>query len=730
VSSRRPTPSCGARSSGLERERGGALVGERVRMTALERALDVRYAGQAYELNVPFARDWRARFHALHAERFGHADATRPLEVVTVRVRARGGGASVPRDPLPRRGSSSRRRAARGMVRRTARRRAGASSRSVARGLARARPCDRLRVQRDDGRAARVARADRAERRPRAGARQMSVDPLGLELANHRLAAIAEEMGVVLGRTALSPNIKERRDYSCAVFDAAGGLVAHAAHIPVHLGSTPLSVRAAMQAVRHGARRRRRAERPVRGGTHLPDVTVVAPVYARGARRPFAFVADRAHHADIGGMEPGSMPVGTDIFQEGVRLPPIKLVAGGRVVDDVLALFLANTRVPHERRGDLDAQCAALRVGAVAARRAGGAGRRHGAARARLPRAAGPRRAPHARAAPPPARGDVSRDGRARRRRHGARNLPIRVAITLRGGRARIDFTGTAPQVRGPVNANLAVTRSAVLYVFAALAGGEVPTNDGIARPLDIVAPEGSLVNARPPAAVAGGNVETSQRIVDVLLRALAKAAPDRVPAASTGSMNNVALGGVTTARVRLLRDARGRRGRRTGRPGRVGHAHAHDEHDEHADRGARGVLSAARAALRAPHGLGRRGRWRGGDGLVRELELLADARVTLLTERRDGRAIRPRGRRPRPAWSQRARARRTRRDVAGEGYARRATGRSAARRDAGRRRLRPPPEVAGRAGARGAPGFVRPPGPSRSTRRDARGSRSASRAG
>ena len=147
----------------------------------------------------------------------------------------------------------------------------------------------------------------------------MKVDPIGLELANHRLAAIAEEMGVVLGRTALSPNIKERRDYSCAVFDAAGGLVAHAAHIPVHLGSTPLSVRAAMQAVRMAPGDVVVLNDPFAGGTHLPDVTVVAPVYVRGARRPFAFVADRAHHADIGGMEPGSMPVGTDIFQEGVR---------------------------------------------------------------------------------------------------------------------------------------------------------------------------------------------------------------------------------------------------------------------------------------------------------------------------------------------------------------------------------------------------------------------------
>lgn len=465
---------------------------------------------------------------------------------------------------------------------------------------------------------------------------QVSVDPIGLELANHRLAAIAEEMGVVLGRTALSPNIKERRDYSCAVFDAAGGLVAHAAHIPVHLGSTPLSVRAAMAAVRMAPGDVVVLNDPFAGGTHLPDVTVVAPVYARGARRPFAFVADRAHHADIGGMAPGSMPVGTDIFQEGVRLPPIKLVSGGRFVDDVLALFLANTRVPHERRGDLDAQCAALRVGATRlgelASRVGGTARLARDFRAlqdhaeRLMRAL-LRRLP---AGTYRAMDVMDDDG------HGARNLPIRVAVTLRGGRARIDFTGTAPQVRGPVNANLAVTRSAVLYVFAALAGGEVPTNDGIARPLDIVAPEGSLVNARLPAAVAGGNVETSQRIVDVLLRALAKAAPDRVPAASTGSMNNVALGGVHDGRAFAYYETlAGGAGGGPGVPGAAG-THTHMTNTMNTPIEALEAyypLRVRRYALRA--GSGGAGRWRGGDGLVRELEFLADARVTLLTERR-----------------------------------------------------------------------------------------------
>jgi N-methylhydantoinase B len=463
----------------------------------------------------------------------------------------------------------------------------------------------------------------------------MKVDPLALELADHRLAAIAEEMGVVLGRTAVSPNIKERRDYSCAVFDAGGGLVAQAAHIPVHLGSTPMSVRAAIDAGAMAPGDVVMLNDPFAGGTHLPDVTVVAPVYLRGGRRPFAYVANRAHHADIGGMEPGSMPVAIDVFQEGVRVPPIRIVAGGRVVDDVLALFLANTRVPHERRGDLDAQWAALRAGVdrlrALARRLG---------RARLARdfralqdhAEAMMRAT-LRALPAGtyrATDWLDDDGL------GTSRIPLRVAVTIGRGRARVDFSGSSAQVRGPVNANFAVTRSAVLYVFTALAGGTLPANDGVARPLDVVAPPGSIVHALLPAAVAGGNVETSQRIVDVLLRALAKAAPDRVPAASTGSMNNVALGGVVGGRAFAYYETlAGGAGAGPGRDGASG-VHTHMTNTLNTPIEALEAyypIRVRRYALRP--GSGGPGRWRGGDGLVREIELLADARVTLLTERR-----------------------------------------------------------------------------------------------
>src|SRR5579871_7059779 len=194
--------------------------------------------------------------------------------------------------------------------------------------------------------------------------RVMRLDPVTLAVMNNRLAAVAEEMGVVLGQTGFSPNIKERRDFSCALFDGAGELVAQAAHIPVHLGSTPLSVRAAIKRLELGPGDVAAVNDPFAGGTHLPDLTLVAPIFVAGERRPFAFAANRAHHADIGGMAPGSMALATEIYQEGFRLPPVKLVAGGAPVRDVFELFLANTRVREEREGDLRAQIAALNVGA------------------------------------------------------------------------------------------------------------------------------------------------------------------------------------------------------------------------------------------------------------------------------------------------------------------------------------------------------------------------------
>jgi len=465
----------------------------------------------------------------------------------------------------------------------------------------------------------------------------MTIDPVTLAVFNHRFAAIAEEMGGALCRSAFSPNIKERRDFSCAVFDAAGALVAQAAHIPVHLGSAGLSVQAAIAAVRM-----RRGDvvvlnDPFAGGTHLPDVTVVAPVFVGAARRPVAYVANRAHHADIGGASPGSMPLATEVYQEGLRLPPVRLVAGGRLVADVLTLFLANTRVAEERRGDLLAQLAALRLGEQRV--------------AALVQTAGPGAATLAMAA---LQAYSERLLRAALRRlpRGvyravdwmdddgllARRIPLRVAVRLAGDRAVVDFSGTAPQVPGGINANHAVTLAAVLYSFQSLAESDIPANAGLLRPLRVVTPPGTLVNARFPAAMAGGNVETSQRIVDVVWRALAQAAGDRVPAASNGSMNNCALGGYDPGRGRhfaYYETIGGGAGGGPHGPGLAGvHTHMTNTLNTPVE-----VLEAAYPLRVTRYGFrpgsGGRGHHPGGDGIVRELEFLAPATVTLLTERR-----------------------------------------------------------------------------------------------
>lgn len=469
----------------------------------------------------------------------------------------------------------------------------------------------------------------------------MKTDPITLEVYNHRFAAIADEMGVALCRSAFSPNIKERRDFSCALFDRDGEMVAQAAHIPVHLGSTPMSVRAARAAREMSPGDVVVLNDPFAGGTHLPDVTVVAPVFLDGGSRPFAFVANRAHHADIGGAAPGSMSLSTEIYQEGLRLPPVHLVRGGELCADVVDLFLANTRVREERRGDLLAQLAALRLGAtrlrslVEARGEAAVADAMGALQdysARLLQAA-LRQLPD---------GVYRAEDRLDDDGTGNREVKIRVAIEIRGGRAIFDFEGTSPQVSGGVNSNPAVTTAAVLYCLQLVAGMEIPANAGLQRPVRIAIPEGSLLHPRFPAAVAGGNVETSQRTVDAILRALALAAPDRIPAASGGSMNNLALGGFDPACAKefayyeTIACGAGAGPLRTG-------ASAVQTHMTNTWNTPVEALEAAyplrvvRYAIR--RGSGGVGAHRGGDGVEREIEALAPMRVTLLTDRRRTRA-------------------------------------------------------------------------------------------
>ncbi len=478
----------------------------------------------------------------------------------------------------------------------------------------------------------------RAVKRARRGRRSRpALDGVRLSLYQGLFAACAEEMGAALMLAAHSPNIKERLDHSCAVFDGRGLLVAQAAHIPVHLGSMPRAVEAALRLGPLGPGDTVLLNDPYAGGTHLPDLTLVSPVYLARGRAPDFVVASRAHHADVGGAAPGSMPLAREVYEEGLRLPPVFLRRAGRLQRDVLALVLANVRTPDERRADLAAQLGAQATGE---RRLHELARRSGAAElsraaAALMRYAARRMHAALRALP---RGtfrfeDVLDDD-------GLGHGPVRIAVCVRrhGGRLRVDFTGSSPQTPGPVNAVEPVTRAATSYAVRCVLGGDLPINDGLFRALEIVAPPGSVVNPRPPAAVGAGNVETSQRIVDVVLGALARALPDRVPAASSGTMNNLLIGGVDPRRGTPFAYYETLAGGHGAGPGWDG-ASAMQAHMTNTRNTPIESLEHAYPlrvrATRIRRGSGGSGRWRGGDGVFREIELLADARVTVIAERR-----------------------------------------------------------------------------------------------
>jgi N-methylhydantoinase B len=456
-----------------------------------------------------------------------------------------------------------------------------------------------------------------------------------LEVFQHLFAAVAEEMGAALRRSAFSPNIKERLDFSCAVFDARGRMASQAAHIPVHLGAMPEAVRSCLKHLELAPGDAALLNDPYLGGTHLPDITVVSPVYFEGER--LAFVANRAHHADVGGVSPGSMPLAEEVFQEGLILPPVRIQRGGIVEDDLLRVILANVRTPRERLGDLRAQLAANhrgidRIQSLAARY--GALGVNAAMDALILYA---ERMTRRLIASLPQGTYVFED---QMDDDGFDSQParIRVAVTLRGEEAVVDFTGTSPQRRGGINAVLPITAAAVAYVFRSLIGLDIPANSGCLEPIHILAPEGSLVNPRPPASVAAGNVETSQRIVDVLLGALAQACPDRVPAASQGTMNNLTIGGGDPARGRPFTYYETIGGGMGARPGKDGAAAIHSHMTNTWNTPVEALEFAYPLRVREVsirRGSGGAGKWRGGDGMVREIELLANARVTILSDRR-----------------------------------------------------------------------------------------------
>jgi len=464
-------------------------------------------------------------------------------------------------------------------------------------------------------------------------------DPVELAIFQNMVHSIAEEMGAALRRTALSPNIKERRDYSCAVFDGQARVIAMGDHMPVHLGSMPMSVQAAVDAINLAPGDMAILNDPYAGGTHLPDITMVLPVFRDNQNAPEFYIAARAHHADVGGMFAGSMGPANEIYQEGIRIPPVRIKRAGAINREVLDLILSNVRTPQEREGDLDAQMGACHVGE---QRIQELMQRYDAPRlAALVEALlnHSEQLIRAQLRTMPA-GEFSAEDYLDN--DGVTEQPRKIAVQIRfnpgDASVHIDFTGSSPQVAGSVNAVRAITLSACFYVLRCLLGENAPPTAGILRPLTLHTPKGSIVDALPPAAVAGGNVETSQRIVDVLLRALAQAIPERVPAASAGTMSNFTIGGIDP---------------RSGEPFTYYETAAGGMGARPTMNGISGVQTHMTNSLNTPiealeyaypfrvhhygyrYGSGGAGQFTGGDGFIRELELLADAEVTLLAERR-----------------------------------------------------------------------------------------------
>ena len=458
----------------------------------------------------------------------------------------------------------------------------------------------------------------------------VSVDPITLEVARNRLSSIADDMGTVLRRTAYSPNIKERADCSAALFDASGEMLAQAEHIPVHLGSMPASVGAILERfgtdVEPGTQFA--VNDPYAGGTHLNDLTLVRPVHI--AADLVAWVANRAHHADVGGDAPGSMPAhATRLDEEGHVVSPVPAVRNGEWLDEFSVPFLAATRTPAERLGDLSAQLGANEAGA---QRVTELIEAEGLDRWRTVTATlldyGERRMRTALAALP--------DGVYSFVDHmewGEREDPaITARVTISGDSLHADLTGSAPQVEGNINTVRAVALSCLYYAVRVATDPSIPTNGGCYRPITLETRKGSIVDALPPAAVAAGNVETSQRIADSLLGALAQAAPDRVPAASQGTMNNVLVGNDDFAYYETVAGGQG------GRPGLPGQSGIHTGMTNTKNTPIESLETHYPFRIvtyRLRSGSGGHGEYPGGDGIEREIEFLAPATLSLMGERR-----------------------------------------------------------------------------------------------
>ncbi len=461
-----------------------------------------------------------------------------------------------------------------------------------------------------------------------------SLEAITLSIFGHLFAAIAEEMGGRLMRSAFSPNIKERRDFSCALFDAQAEMIAQAAHIPVHLGSTPMSVQAVLEHV--GVDHIRPTDvfvvnDPFAGGTHLPDITLVAPCFVEDEQAPRFFVANRAHHADVGGISPGSMPLSTHIDEEGMRISPTALT------DDVVTWICEQSRTPEERMGDLQAQQAAIAVGQ---KRLQELCLRYGASEVTAQAEAlqgYTERVIRSIVADIPD-GTYTFEDTMDDDGQGNKAIKLHCILKVDSDTATVDWRGSAPQVEGSINAVRSIVVSAVNYAFRCLAPANLPSNGGVMRPIEVLTQPGSVVDAVYPAAVSAGNVETSQRLVDVMMGALAQAVPSKVPAASCGSMNNITIGGMDP---------------RTGQPfayyetlaGGTGAGpdfHGGSALHSHMTNTLNTPVEALEHAYpfriheyRIRRGSGGNGMFQGGDGLVRTYAFESPAEMTLITERR-----------------------------------------------------------------------------------------------
>lgn len=463
------------------------------------------------------------------------------------------------------------------------------------------------------------------------------LNPINMEIFNNLFSSICEEMGVVLCKSSFSTNIKERKDFSCALFDGSGEMIAQAEHLPVHLASMPLSVKEAIKAVKFDEGDTVILNDPFRGGTHLPDITVVTPIFYKNRKAPVFFAANRAHHSDVGGMVPGSMGNATEIYQEGLRIPPVKIIQRNKMNDDLMSILTSNVRTPEERKWDLIAQLSANEIGKrrlcelcgkygwkeVFRYSIGLQDYSHRVMKDVIKKIPDGDYAFH---------DFLDNDG--------ITNKPIKIQVTIniKGSKACVDFSGSSGQVEGCINAVYAVTASAVFYVFRCLVDYGIPSNSGCMKPVSIIAPPNSIVNAVLPSAVSGGNVETSQRTVDVILGALSKAIPDKIPAASCGSMNNISIGGYDKLRKQNFTYYETIAGGMGARPNIDGISAVHTHLTNTMNTPVEAIehnypFRIKRYQIR-PHS-GGTGKRKGGNGIIRDFEMLQDATVTILTDRR-----------------------------------------------------------------------------------------------